>query len=187
VLVQTDKNELGDVRLSPEEAVYREREELLKLASTRKIGGQAELEDAERSAGPRISWQEVIRRLRLCNPKLHFADSQGGAHIAVYRLKNRAEAADHEYDPEKFDWWNDHIYVTGFPKQDMAEYSHVVLDSSNLPVREIRGWRSVLIALIKASAISHESTLKHFGEAIGARSGRWHEQLQHFRNNRSIS
>jgi len=183
MLVQTDINELGDKRLNPDEAVYREREDLLKLASTRKIGGQEELEDAERSCGPRLSWQEVIRRLRLCNPELKFHDAQGGAHIAVYRPKNRAEleADRYERDPEKHEWWNDHKYAGGFPKQELPEYSHVILDTSNLPVREIRGWRSVLLSMIKAGGITYSASVKHFGEAIGFRSSRWYEQMQPYR------
>lgn len=180
MLIQTDIEELGDKRLNPDEAVYREREELLKLAATRKISGQAELEDAERSCGPRLSWQEVIRRLRLCNPQLQFHDAQVSRDIAVYRPKNRVEleADRYERDPEKREWWNDHKYVGGFPKQDLPEYSHVILDSSNLPVREIRGWRSVLMSIIKANGITYASAVQQFGEAIGHRSGRWHEQLK---------
>lgn len=181
MLVQTDINELGDKRLNPEESVHRERESLLKLASTRKIAGQEELEDAERSAGPRMAWQEIVRRLRLCNPKLHFADSQGGSSLAVYRQKTRGELAEHIWDREKHDWWNEHVYVGGFPKEDMPEYSHVILDTSNLPIREIRGWRSVLIALIRGHAITYQQAVKQFGEASGQRSGRWHEQLRSYR------
>jgi hypothetical protein len=181
MLVQADINELGDKRLSPEEATHREREIALRKASQSRIDGQEELEDVERSCGPRIAWQELIRRLQDSNPSLLFMDSQGGAHIAAYRPKNRVELAEHEYDPEKYEWWNDHVYVTGFPKEYMPEWSHVLLDTSLLPVKEIRGWRSVLMAFIKAKAVTYASAAKHFGEPTDSRSGRWHEQLRNFK------
>jgi hypothetical protein len=181
MLVQVDPQELGDTRLNPEESVYREREELLRMASTRKIDGQAELEDAERSMGPRITWQELIRRLCLCNSRLYFADAQGGKHIAVYRPKTSLERSEEEYDHDKQPWWNDHKYVGGFPKEDMPEWSHVILDSSMLPVREVRGWRSVLMSIIKAGGMTYASASKQFGEPTDQRSGRWHEQLQPYK------
>jgi hypothetical protein len=181
MLIETDINELGDKRLNPEEAVFREREELLKKASVYKISGQAELEDAERSAGPRITWRDFLRRLSRCNPHLLFKDAQGGNHIAIYRLKYREERERDGYDPTKAEWWNDHKYVGGFQKIDLPEYSHLILDSSNLPIREYRGWRSVLMALIKNHAISYNDAKKEFGDARGERSQRWHEQLRKYK------
>jgi hypothetical protein len=182
MLIQPDKSELGDLKLDPKESVYREREELLKLASSRKIDGQEELEDAERSAGPRMAWQEVIRRLRKCNPNLLFLDAQGGGHIAIYRPKTGQERENIELlDDTRPAWWNDHMYVTGFPKHEMPEFPHVILDTSNLPVREYRGWRSVLMALIKSGAISYTSAIQQFGEPTDSRSGRWHEQLRPYK------
>lgn len=180
--VQPDINEIGDKRLDEKETVARERESLLNEASTRKIYGQAELEDAERSCGSRMAWQEILRRLYHCNHSLYMTDSQGGKHVAIYRPKRRGEDDESERDPEKRDWWNDHKYVGGMPKEHLPEWSHVILDSSMLPVREIRGWRSVLMSLIKSGAITYTAARKHFGEPIhDARSGRWNSQLKLFK------
>lgn len=181
MLIQIDRNELGDKRLNPEEAVAREREELLKQAAVKKIWRQEELEQAERSCGPRLHWTEILRRLLRINPQLAPRDGLKG-HVAIYRRKRQDEYDIAEFDPmQKDSFFWDHVYVTGMPMGELPEYSHVILDSSNLPVREIRGWRTVLIALIKSGAISYAAAIREFGDPIhDQRSGLWFDQLQKF-------
>jgi hypothetical protein len=55
----------------------------------------------------------------------------------------------------------------------------VTLDDKNLPVREIRGWRSVLVALIRAGALTRKQCDTAFGPASGQRSILWYRNLQH--------
>lgn len=180
-LVETDINELGDKRLDPKESIAREREDLLKMAGKAKIWGQKELEDHERSAGPRLSYREIIRRLRECNPTIRVLDSQGGSDVAIYVHKKRHEYDEQERDLSRPEFFWDHKYVTGMPQTDIPEYAHVTLDTSGLPVREIRGWRSVLIACIKAGAITYGQAIEKFGSPwLDRRSGRWFEQLREY-------
>lgn len=181
MLIQDDINELGDKRLSPEEAVIDEREKLLKIAAKKKIRGQEELEDPDRSAGPRLYYTEILRRLLKLNPELRIEDGSYG-NVAIYRLKRYDE-----YDWEQFDplapasWRWDFEYVTGVEKEWIPEYSHVTVDTSKLAKREIRGWRSVLIALVKARAITYRGAIQEFGDPVNdQRSGRWFEHLQKF-------
>jgi hypothetical protein len=181
-LVQADIKELGDTRLNPKEAIAREREDLLELAGKAKIWGQTELEDHERSAGPRLSWGELIRRIRDCNSSIQVLDSQGGSDVAIYVRKKRNEYDEQERDWTRPEFFWDHKYVTGMPKSDLPEYAHVTLDTSGLPLREIRGWRSVLIALVKTRAITYEQAIEKFGDpTFDRRSGRWFEQLREYR------
>lgn len=194
MLIKPDKNDLGDKRLSAEEGVIKKREECLTQASAHRIAGQNELEDPERSAGPRLYYTEVIQRIRKAagytadgNPRVQILDGSPG-NVAIYRIKHRGE-----YDGSEFletrrppnglhpDFFKDHVYVTGMPKDWLPEYSHVILDTSLLPVREIRGWRSVVMALIKSGALTYQQAINQFGEAVGERSGRWHEQLRPYR------
>src|ERR1700730_9830768 len=81
--VETDIRNLGDSRLDPAEACQRERQELLDIESKKKIWGQAELEDHERSAGPRMAWTELIRKLQRCNQSLQVRDGSLG-NVALY-------------------------------------------------------------------------------------------------------
>jgi hypothetical protein len=194
--VETDIHELGDKRLNPEEVVAREREDLLRIESKKKIWGQEELEDPERSSGTRLQWQEVIRRIQLCNPGIRVKDSQGGNAVALYLRKRNDEYTESDEimltAPEiaramnipvpEDDFFIHHRYLTGFDKHPMPEYSHVTLDSSHIAHREYRSWRSVLLALIKARAITYASTIQHFGDPESdKRSGRWDEQTQMYR------
>src|ERR1700678_1106672 len=92
-LVQVDINELGDKRLNPEESNARETEALLKQCAKQKIWGQDELEDVERSAGPRMPWTDLIRRLKSCNPGIHVKDGIPG-NVALYYKKHSDEYTD---------------------------------------------------------------------------------------------
>jgi hypothetical protein len=181
MLIEVDSSQLGDTHLSPEEAVIREREDLIRIQSKHRIYGQDALEDPERSAGPRLYYTEILRRIWTINPEILVRDGSPGQ-IAIYRPKRR-----NEYDWEQFDfkqgrgWRWDHEYVTGMAKDWLPQYSHVLIDNANLPTREIRGWRSVLIALIKAGALPYRATIREFGDPSGdQRSPLWFEQLSKF-------
>jgi hypothetical protein len=169
-LVQTDIHELGDERLDPAESVHREREALLKLAATRAIPGQKELEDPDRSSGPRIYWRELLRRLEKIAPGLRSRDSgvDGKDTIALYYPKTWGEKINDgsfvtigASDREKFH--NDHRYVGGFDKDYLPFYSHLTLDSSGLPVREVRGVMTVLLMLVRSKIITIEQVRSEFG------------------------
>ena len=175
-------HQLGDEHLNPEEAVIHEREDLLRMAAKCKIHGQEELEDTDRSAGPRLYYAEILRRLRILNPRLAVLDGIEG-NVALYRPLEPWEYDPEQWDEEKPDWFNQYKYVGGMAKNWLPEYSHVLLDTSNLPTREIRGWRSVLLALIKSRTIAVEGAIQQFGDPSNdQRSGRWEEQVWEFRN-----
>ena len=192
--VETDRAELGDKRLNPEESVIRERESLLSICATRRIWGQDELEKAERADGPRLPYTELLRRIRLCNSAIVAKDGMEGS-VALYIRKRPEEYTESDnilrFQPwlaremnipvPKDEFFIDHKYLTGFKKEAIAEYSYVTIDSSLLPHREMRGWRSVLIALIKAGAVRYATAITHFGNPESdKRSVRWFDQLQKF-------
>jgi hypothetical protein len=182
-LVQADIMELGDKRLNPAENVKRQEEELLQKASKFKIGRQEELEDAERSSGPRLQFTEVISRLRSEIPSLKAVDSQGGGHIALYVPRNRQEfeEAKREWDGSRDEFFLFHKYVGGFPKAELPEYDSITIDTSHLPTRTRNAWRSLLISLLKQGVISYRGTIRQFGEAYGSRAWRWQEQTKLWR------
>lgn len=184
MLIQPDIHELGDKRLDPKENVAKEREDLLRNCARNRIGGQNELEDPERSGGPRLSYNEVIRKLRRAIPNIRIFDGAPGS-VSLYVPCNRAELAQRRLE---WDWTEGRDpmfmglkYVGGFPKTDIPEFSHVLTDSSNLPTREVRGWRSVLISLLKQGCVSYRTVVREFGEALGYRGWRWQEQTRPWR------
>ncbi len=188
-LVVTDNRELGDKHkiLSPQEAVYAKREALLKEASKFKIGGQAELEDPDRSSGPRIPWQQLLMRLQKICPALRAKDGHvdGKDTIALYYPKTDAEKINdgtmwEVATTEKQRFHRDHKYVGGFDKDYLPWYSHVKLDSSHLATREVRGVMTVLLMLVRAKVITPEQVVKEFGDpAADQRSGRYLEQINY--------
>lgn len=174
--------QLGDKHLNPEESVIRLREELLKMASKAKIGGQAELEDSDRAAGPRLYYTEILRRVRNLNPELQVVRGMEGS-VALYRPLRPWEIDPEQVDPDRPEWFNRHRYCGGMKKDWLPEYAYVLLDSSNLPTREVRGWRSVLIGLIRAGVITESGAAKEFGDPYhDQRSGRWFAQMYEIRN-----
>jgi|SRR5581483_775733 len=191
-LVETDIHELGDKRLNPEEGVIKQREELLSRAGKFRIYGQDELEDPDRALGPKLSYTEIISRLRRITPKLKAIDGSPG-NIAVYFPRNARDYEDtvrewdYEHDNKRDPFFRRHRYVCGFPKHDLPEYSTVDVDTSLLPTREKRGWRTVLIALIKQGTMSYNEAVAQFGDVGTDRRGwRWNEQLAPWKNNPNI-
>lgn len=179
--VETNRAMLGDKHLDEKESVIRERERAINQASKCKIGGQAELENSDRSAGPRLHYSEIIRRIQSLNPRIAIRDGMPG-NVAIYRPKRREEYNDAEREmrsaPRDEQWFWDHVYVSGMLKDWLPEYAHVTLDNAGLPTREVRGWRSVLIALVKSGAITRRGCNELFGDPSGdKRSGRWFEQI----------
>lgn len=183
--VETDIHELGDKRLSPDEAVIREREDLIKVVSAKKIAGQEGLEDSERAGGARMAWTEVIRRLQKINSEIQARDGISG-HIALYRPKRRDEyqPMDWEQVPPGGPFFRDHVYVYGMEKQPTPEWSVVTLDNAGLPERERIGWRSVVLAFIKSGAIPYRNACEEFGDPSSDlrayREGGWFDQVKKF-------
>lgn len=187
MLIQTDIAELGDKRLSPEEAVAKEREELLAIEAKKKVSGQEEMEDPRRAEGPKIYWSDFLRRLLTLNPEIRPRDGMEGS-VALYIHKRPDEfmAGDLYGDvPPGGQFFVDHKYVTGFPKRQLSEWSIVEVDTSHVAVREKRSWRSVLLALIKAHAITIRQANDEFGDPSSDkrayREGGWFDQIKRFK------
>lgn len=179
MIVITDRNELGDKRLNPEEGLAKLKEENAALIENRKLPYQSELEDVDSSLGRPLHFSEFLRRLRAAGAQLLVMDGLPG-NVAVYVRKQPQDADYNERDSKlpSDHWRNFHRYVTGFPKQVLAEFSVIETDERGLPKREIRGWRSALMALIKAGGISYRAAIHEFHEPSGPRAWRWHQQLR---------
>jgi hypothetical protein len=182
-LVEVDKNELGDKRLNPEEAVVREREDLLSIRhKEHAFPGQDLLADADRSTGSQMPAREFIVRLHKLNPAILVKDGIPG-NVALYIRKSTAEIECDGYDLRYPQWWNEHRYVSGMPMTSLPEWGHLTTDTDGIAEKEVRGWRSVLIALIKAKAFTYAQAALEFGDPLfDRRSLYWYAQLSKFKN-----
>jgi hypothetical protein len=168
VLVQPDKNELGDKRLNEVENLAKLREENKKLTDENRIPDQNLLEDKTAALGMPMLTSEFIRRLERLNPRLVI--KPGGVRNAVqlrYPFKNKEGVEELEY-------------VGGFyvDEKVLPEYSAVITDNRGLPLRELRGWRSVLVPLIERGIITLKQVEVTFGKARGQRSVLFNKHMQ---------
>lgn len=195
MLIQPDRNELGDKRLNDVEMVAREREKCLAMAAKKRLPHQEDIEDPTRAFGPHLQFGEFITRLRRVLPELKVLDGSLG-NVALYVMRDRKEIAEREPEwlQEQTDrvlegkkmqdrFFLDHKYVGGFAKSDLQEYSTVDIDNAMLATKENRGWRSVLMNLITAKVVSYDKVVKEFGDTgLDQRGWRWREQLAPFKN-----
>ena len=163
MLIQPDKNELGDKRLSPEEAVVKLKEDNIALRKSfgHQIPHQELLKRKEIAEGRRMEWNELIRRLNLlCPLSLVILDSfvpGVGPCIAIKTAKNGPDGLELQY-------------VTGFPKSVIPEYSWIETDEHDCPIKEHRGWRNVIRSLWKKGLTDGAKISEVFGDALGVRS-----------------
>lgn len=128
----------------------------------------------EASEGTPLEINEFVRRLAKAAPNLLIEPSCGGGAIALRTLTM-------DEDPQS-DTFGKVVkkYVGGFPvvAGKLPEFSFFVNDQHGIPVREIRGWRTVLLMLIAQNAVSYAATKKEFGDPPGQRGELWREQLR---------
>jgi hypothetical protein len=148
------------------EAVDKAREDTKKQASANRIPDQSLLENHDMARGSELEANELIRRLERLDPKILI--QKGGIEGAV-AVRYPLPDENGDIKPQ---------YVTGFYLQKLPEYSSVTLDNMGLPHREVRGWRSVLMALIDRGILDRGKVDLLFGPASGQRTGLWYRALQ---------
>jgi len=164
-MVETDIHELGDKRLNPEEGVIKEREDLLKKARKFRVQDQDELENPARSEGARIPYTELLKRLNKVCPQLTAREGSPGS-LALYYPRNADELDEALREGGSSDvFFIFNKYAGGMPKEDLPEWGYVDIDTSLIATHEhLRGWRTVLIGLIRAGAISYADAINEFGD-----------------------
>lgn len=188
MLFQVDKNELGDTRLDPKENVAKLREMALKDASKYRIDNQDELTDKKRSEGRRLNYDDVLGRLQRIVPDLTAKEGSPG-NLALYcpRTADQLEAAIREGSggsgTDLFFLLN--RYVGGLPKEELPEWGYLGIDTSLIATREtIRGWRTILIGLIRAGVVSYNAACEEFGDpALDPRNVEWMKKTLEWREN----
>lgn len=179
--------QLGDKLLDPKEEVIRQREGLLKDISNRRAYGQEDIEQSERSEGSRLYYSALLAKIRKMLPTMLVRDGIIG-NVACYRPKSDAEILNDGYDLGAPKWYNEHKYFTGFPKEWIPEWGHYINDTDGIALKEVRGWRSVLIAMIKQKLVTYDAVVAEFGDPIhDQRSQYWFEQLHEYMHKENAS
>jgi hypothetical protein len=63
----------------------------------------------------------------------------------------------------------------------LPEFSYILVDAADLPIKEVRGWRTVLHRLLKLKLISWADVLAVFGDPMHAANERWQANTAEFR------
>lgn len=147
MLIETDISQLGDKRLAGDELIAREKEKTQAQLDTKRIPDQDALEQREAGMGQVLPTGEFLRLLSKISPGLIIEKGGYPNSVALRRWINGEKK-----------------YVTGFQLLDgfIPEYSTVITDENKLPVAEVRGWRNVLIALLKQGMINMEAVKREF-------------------------
>jgi hypothetical protein len=173
MLIQVDKNELGDKRLDPKEGVAKLKEDNRKLAAKNRIPNQSLLEDVDMAVGNPMAPAEFIRKIRLLSNDIIV--EQGGIPNAV---AVRIIATD---DDKESPTYGQKIkkYVSGFYVDRMLpEFSAIIPDHLGQAKREIRGWRSVLLSLWRSKVVTLRQLVAVFGHPNGQRNSLWMQQTR---------
>lgn len=151
--------------ISPAEAVAKAKEDTLKQASVNHIPDQKILENQDMARGRELDPAELITKIQKLNPAIVIMKGGVRNAVAVY-IADRANESGLRY-------------VSGFYIDNrLPEYSSVTTDQFGVAHKEIRGWRTVLLALINAGALSREKVDLTFGPAAGQRDLLWYRSLQ---------
>jgi len=161
-------------RLSTIEHTHRQREMNLRAAGRQRWEHQSEwYDDAARTLNY-LSQNEVIRRLQKLIPNLYFTDGRIYGDVSVYRTYGQGQP---QLGGNSFE------YLMYIPGGLMPEFSVMEFDAKNVPVKEAqRGWRTILLRLIKSKLVTEQKAHEAFGEPRGLGSASYRRQLFDWRS-----
>jgi hypothetical protein len=131
-------------------------------------------DDAARVGHVRPSGEFLGAVLRLV-PSLYLTDGRIVGDVAIFRTYPCPQP---HLDGRDFE------YLFYCPTGLLTEYSLYEFEPTrDIPVREkLRGWRTVLLRLIKSGLLTEEECDREFGRATGPASSVWYRQLYQHRN-----
>ena len=163
-------NRLYDSRLARDEVEPYLKQDMAVRNKPYELSGQEERKDSPARWGHVLHSSELLLRLQRIIPNLHVKDGRIGNDVSLFQVIG---------DEIKYLVWTH--------QGNLPEYSIVVTNWQNRPIREIRGWRTVLLRLIKAGVITEEQALKHFGSPTNGEAARFYlQELAWHRNQRNL-
>lgn len=179
-------------KLSADEHVYRLKEmnygsEALRAQRWGKQ--QLDFEDEEARWGRVMHHSELLRRLRRICPNLYVRDGRIPNEIGLYKILGESFAKEDETYYARFDQDKPSFQYIGYlALGTMPEFSQIEFNEMDVPVKEKRrGWRTVLLKLIKAGVVTEESVKQEFGDARGIAAKQFHRQLFIQRNGHDLN
>lgn len=144
-----------------------------KLLEKYRLSDQDELSQQEIRTGKMFYFVDFLAKIRKLNIDITVEQSRNFPDSLGLYMQSRITG---EYS-----------YLSCVPKDWMPEYSYLILDDRNLPTEEgdtpeVRGWRTVLVHLLKKKALTWPQVRDTFGDAMNFNSKRWECETQQFRS-----
>lgn len=137
---------------------------------------QEEVRNPESRIGRPMLHSDFLLVLQKLVPSLFVTDGNIVGHLAIYQTAACKQKA---WDDRDFRYL---FYMpTGIlPEFSVYEFSD---DGMDVPIRESqRGWRTVLLRLIKSRLLDESTCNAVFGRPEGPSANRWHRELKNFRS-----
>jgi hypothetical protein len=138
--------------------------------------GQDELKDDRSRVGRPMRHTDFLSVVQKLVPNLYITDGRIQGHLAVFRTYP---------GPQSHLDGRDFCYLFFMETGVLNEFSSYQFDPiTDVPIKESkRGWRTILLRLIKAGLLTEDTCNKVFGRPEGLPANRWHAELQKYRNN----
>lgn len=137
---------------------------------------QEEFKNEAARIGRMMHHSDLIRVLRQLAPSLYITDGNIEGDLAVFQTYGAPQP---ELEGRTF------RYLFYIPTGYLPEYSLYEFNDRDIPIRESqRGWRTVLLRLIKTGLLSEDTVNFVFGPATGPASTIYNSTLYDFRNRR---
>lgn len=164
-------------KLAMEEHLSRQREQNFNSEGTKRQRhpDQDNLKLTDARLGRPMHCSELLLRLQRLVPTLFVREGGIVGHLALYEV---ADTPQSKWDGKNFSY-------LGYVEYEMLpEFSRYEFNTErDVLIRESeRGWRTVLLRLIKAGLLTEDQCRKEFGAAVGSGSLAWHKTLWNYRN-----
>jgi hypothetical protein len=156
-------------KLSAREKLQRSYEDTDKALMQYRLSDHDDLKNAEKRMGKPMMSSELVKRIeKLTNRAVWAEDSYRDPDnvVGFYTIKKREK-----------------VHICAFDKGAMPEYSIIMTDAADLPIKEKRGWRTVLTRLMQADVLTWSQVQYGFGEGMNhAAANRWAFNTRDFRS-----
>lgn len=164
-------------RLSIEEntARLREKNNNSEAVKSQRWAHQDDYRDDRARVGRVLPSGEFLAKVQKLVPELYITDGRIVGDVALFRVYPQ---------PQERLGGRDFEYLFYCPTGLLPEYSIYEFDTArDVPIREkLRGWRTVLLRLIRMGLLTEETCDQEFGVAIGPASNVWYRKLYEYRN-----
>ena len=155
-------------KLSAVEALSRAKADTNTRLDKYRLDDHDDLKDAEKRLGQPMFSSDLITRIeRLTHRRIWAEDSYQDSAIAGFYTTDT--------DGSK-------KFLCAFDKGAMPEFSIILTNEQDLPVKERRGWRTVLTRLIQMKAVSMPELEKGFQFRDHQSDERWRANTRDFRS-----